>query len=58
MARDKVKKDQIKRAKQLFSILFPNDTRKSLYSTTYGVKTNTGVINTILNVMYDYDKNY
>ena len=48
--------DQIKRAKELFKILFPNDKKESIYSTSYGRKTNTGVLNTILLICFGEPK--
>lgn len=46
-------KDQIKRAKKLSEILFYDiNTPEFRKSTSWGVKTNTGIINTILEVAY------
>ena len=47
-------KDQIKRAKKLAIVLYGDELESPKFrkSTLFGVKTNTGIINTILNIMY------
>lgn len=47
-------KDQIKRAKELAEIIFGEEINTPDFrkSTTWGVKTNTGIINLILNIMF------
>lgn len=49
--------EQIKRAKELFKVLFPvkADDTKAFFNTTWGLKTNTGIINTILVIMFGKD---
>jgi len=47
-------KDQYKKAKKLTDILFEGSLTNPEFrhSTKWGVKTNTGIINTILEIMY------
>ncbi len=49
--------EQIRRAKLLFEVLFPikAENPEAIFFTGYGKKSNTGVINTILNISYGKD---
>lgn len=50
-------KEQIRRAKLLFEVLYPNDfdNLEKIFYTSYGKKSNTGIINTILTICFDTD---